>query len=95
MTTHTVIAQSQAFQDVLQTARTVAKYNSNVLITGESGTGKEVVARNLHRWSPRCQGPFLAINCAAIPESLLESELFGYSKGAFTGAQVAKVGLLE
>jgi DNA-binding NtrC family response regulator len=75
--------------------RRVANSRSSVLITGESGTGKEVVARTLHFASPRATKPFVPINCTAIPEGLLESELFGHVRGAFTGAHTSKVGLFE
>ena len=72
-----------------------ASSKANVLITGESGTGKELVARAIHRNSPRNQGPFITINCGGVPEQLLESELFGYTKGSFTGAVTDKIGLFE
>jgi len=75
--------------------RKVAKTSSTVLLQGESGTGKEVAARALHEWSPRREGPFVAVNCAALPESLLESELFGHEKGAFTGATERHRGRVE
>jgi transcriptional regulator with PAS, ATPase and Fis domain len=90
-----VVGSSPGFQSVLNTAHSVAASISNVLITGESGTGKEVIAQSIHEWSLRSKKPFIAINCSAIPENLLESELFGYAKGAFTGAQVCKPGLFE
>ncbi len=80
---------------LLERLRTVAQSQATVLITGESGTGKEVLARYLHQISDRAQGPFIALNCAALPEHLLESELFGHEKGAFTGAFTRKLGKFE
>lgn len=80
---------------VVETLRKVAPTNASVLLVGESGTGKEVAARTLHAWSARAGGPFVAVNCAALPETLLESELFGHEKGAFTGAIAARRGRLE
>ncbi|HEU5305047.1 MAG TPA: sigma-54 dependent transcriptional regulator [Gemmatimonadales bacterium] len=90
-----VISQSHAMRDVLELASRVARHNTTVLITGESGTGKEVIARAIHRMSPRSDRSFIAVNCAAIPEQLLESELFGHVKGAFTGATADHPGLFE
>src|SRR6185295_4584400 len=87
--------QSAEWMDVLKKATQVAATDTTVLLTGESGTGKEVVARFIHRASSRKTGPFVALNCAALPEQLLESELFGYERGAFTSAQQAKPGLIE
>ena len=84
-----------AMEPVVDALRKVAPTNSTVLLTGESGTGTEIAARTLHAWSPRGGGPFVAVNCAAIPETLLESELFGHEKGAFTGAVSARRGRIE
>ena len=84
-----------ALKKLLQRLQEVAKSKATVLITGESGTGKEVLAKYLHQVSDRAQGPFVAINCAALPEHLLESELFGYEKGAFSGAYARKMGKFE
>jgi transcriptional regulator with GAF, ATPase, and Fis domain len=89
------IGHSPEWTNVLKQATQVAATDTTALVQGESGTGKEVVARFIHRASPRKDGPFIAINCAALPEQLLESELFGYERGAFTGAQQSKVGQIE
>lgn len=88
------IGKNRAFVEVLELAETVAPTDSTVLITGESGTGKEVVARYIHDLSEREEGPFVSVNCGALPENLLESELFGHVKGSFTGAVRDKDGLL-
>jgi nitrogen regulation protein NR(I) len=90
-----IAGQSEALQEVKRVIERVAPTPATVLITGESGTGKEIVARSLHRASAVRNGPFVKINCAAIPEGLLESELFGYEKGAFTGAAARKPGRFE
>jgi len=86
---------SKGLEKVLETARKVSKSDASVLITGESGTGKELIARAIHQNSPRCNGPMVVINCGAIPGELLESELFGHEKGAFTGAHRARTGRFE
>jgi two-component system, NtrC family, response regulator AtoC len=90
-----VVCESRAMRDLLDLATRVARHSTTVLITGESGTGKEVLARAIHRMSPRSEEGFTAINCAAIPEHLLESELFGHVRGAFTGATADRAGLFE
>jgi len=90
-----IIARSTAMQRALDIATKVARYPSPVLVTGESGTGKELIARLIHHESDRAGAPFIPINCGAIPENLLEAELFGYVKGAFTGADRDKPGLFE
>jgi transcriptional regulator with GAF, ATPase, and Fis domain len=92
---HNLVGESPRMKDVYQFLARVAPAGSNVLIEGESGTGKELAARAIHQNSPRSEKPFVAINCAAITETLLESELFGYEKGAFTGAYMQKKGKLE
>ena len=90
-----VVGESKQWRQVLTQATQVAATETTVLLLGESGTGKEVVARFLHRGSPRNGGPFIALNCAALPEQLLEAELFGYERGAYTGATQSKPGQLE
>ena len=90
-----MLGQSRKWRDVLAQATKVAPTEATVLLSGESGTGKEVVARFIHRASGRAEGPFVALNCAALPEQLLESELFGHEKGAFTGALASRPGRIE
>jgi DNA-binding NtrC family response regulator len=90
-----IVARSPKMQEVLAVVERVAPGNSTVLLGGESGAGKDLIARAIHQHSRRASGPFLKINCAAIPENLLESELFGYEKGAFTGAMTSKPGKFE
>jgi len=90
-----IIGRSDALAEIFKLIEKIASTASSILIQGESGTGKELIARAIHYNSPRADGPFIAINCGALPETLLESELFGYVKGAFTGAQTNKTGLLK
>lgn len=90
-----IIGDSAVMQKVFERIHRVAPTDTTVLVLGESGTGKELVARALHEQSPRCEAPLIAVNCAAIPESLIEAELFGHEKGAFTGADSTREGLVE
>ena len=90
-----MIGESPVMRELFAQLEKVAPTNGRVLISGESGTGKELIARAIHRLSPRAQGPFIKVNCAAIPAELIESELFGYERGAFTGAQGRKKGMFE
>jgi two-component system response regulator HydG len=90
-----IIGKSPGFKKALELAKRVSNTQSNILITGESGSGKEVIARAIHDLGDKKDGPFIAINCSAIPEALLESELFGHAKGSFTGAHEKKIGLFE
>jgi DNA-binding NtrC family response regulator len=90
-----MIGQSSAIQDLIRTAQQAAASNATVLLRGESGTGKEILARAIHRWSARRDGPLVIVNCVALSEELLESELFGHEKGAFTGAHQRKRGKVE
>ncbi len=91
----TIIYSSRSFKKIMDQAFQVAPSSSTLLITGDTGTGKELVARMVHASGPRAKKPFIKINCGAIPENLLEAELFGYEKGAFTGAHTSKKGKLE
>src|SRR5215472_7485985 len=90
-----MIGQHPLVQRIQALVRKVAATDATVLISGESGTGKELIARNIHSLSGRKEGPFIALNCGAIPGELLESELFGHEKGAFTGAVVSRPGYFE
>ncbi|MFQ5688820.1 MAG: sigma-54-dependent transcriptional regulator [Gemmatimonadota bacterium] len=90
-----IVTKGPSMSRAIELAEKVAVHPSTVLVTGESGTGKELIARLIHTASPRSDGPFVPVNCGAIPESLLESELFGHVRGAFTGAEVDRIGLFE
>ncbi|HVJ10369.1 MAG TPA: sigma 54-interacting transcriptional regulator, partial [Burkholderiales bacterium] len=90
-----ILTRSPSMEDLLSQARRVAASDASVCIFGASGTGKELVARAIHRASPRAEAPFVAVNCGAIPEGLLESELFGHKKGSFTGAVADRRGLFQ
>src|SRR5713226_487236 len=90
-----IVGQSEAMHGVYRLTRLVAPTRASVLIVGETGTGKELIARSIHRLSPRAEGPYVRVNCGALAESLLESELFGHVKGAFTGAIENKTGRFE
>ncbi len=92
---HSLIVRDKVMEAAVHRAEQVARADASVLISGESGTGKEVLARHIHRKSRRAGGPFIALNCAAIPENLLESELFGHEKGAFSGAVARRIGKFE
>jgi transcriptional regulator with GAF, ATPase, and Fis domain len=92
---HKIIGNSQRIQDVIKFIEKIADTNSTVLVTGESGTGKELVAKTIHYNSSRSRKPFVPLNCAAIPKDILESELFGHEKGAFTGAVSTRIGRFE
>jgi two-component system, NtrC family, response regulator AtoC len=94
-TKHPLIAHSPKMKKILEEAKRVAKSNANVFIHGESGTGKEVLASTLHHYSLRAQNPYIRVNCAAIPDTLVESEFFGHEKGSFTGANTKRVGRFE
>src|SRR3712207_7833127 len=90
-----LVARSEAMREAVRLAERVAATDANVLVTGESGAGKDALALYLHAQSPRADGPFVRIDCASLPAELLEAELFGYERGAFTGATAAKPGRLE
>ena len=90
-----IIYKSTKMQRIVELVKAVAKSNATVLITGESGTGKELIARAIHSYSTRCSKPFIAISCAALPENILESELFGHERGSFTGAHARRKGKFE
>src|ERR1700692_2450973 len=89
------VIESEQIRTLLGTIERVARSQATVLITGESGTGKELIARAVHHYSTRASKPFIDVNCAALPEHLMESELFGYERGAFSGAETMKPGLFE
>src|SRR3989441_4944337 len=90
-----LVGGTKPMQEVMRIVEMAAPSSASVLITGETGSGKEIVARTLHKLSPRAGGPFVAINCSAIPETLMESEIFGHERGAFTGAAERRIGCFE
>src|SRR5256714_4256797 len=90
-----LVGSSKPMQEVMRIVEMAAPSSASVLITGETGSGKEIVARTIHKLSPRTSGPFVAINCSAIPETLMESEIFGHERGAFTGAAERRIGCFE
>lgn len=90
-----IVAESPAMKHILNEVKNIAQSNTSVFIHGESGTGKEVIAHAIHHYSPRTKNPFIRVNCAAIPETLIESEFFGHEKGAFTGATARRIGRFE
>src|SRR5690606_5221200 len=90
-----IITRNAQMQELIRQARTLSQHDVPVLILGESGTGKELFARAIHNASPRCSQPFVALNCGAIPPELIDSELFGHKKGAFTGAVAHRAGVFE
>src|SRR5260370_41749126 len=90
-----LLGASQSLEQLLKQARAVAATSATILLTGENGTGKELLARAIHQESPRADGPFVAVSCAALPETLIESELFGHEKGAFTSATQTRKGRFE
>jgi DNA-binding NtrC family response regulator len=90
-----MVGRSEVMRTIFRTVERIAKAEATVLVTGESGTGKELIARAIHEYSPRSEGPFIAVNCGAIPSDLIESELFGHEKGAFTGATERRTGRFE
>src|SRR5579859_4651843 len=90
-----LVGGSKPMQEVMRIVEMAAPSSASVLITGETGSGKEIVARTIHKLSPRASGPFIAINCSAIPETLMESEIFGHERGAFTGAAERRIGCFE
>src|SRR2546421_599097 len=90
-----IIGESPPMQEVLETVRQVAPSKATVLVTGESGTGKELIARAIHQLSPRARQPLVAVHCAGLPRELIESELFGHERGAFTGAHERRIGRVE
>jgi DNA-binding NtrC family response regulator len=91
----TIVAESEKMKDVVIAAKRAAASGAVVLLQGETGTGKELLARSIHRWSPRRHRPFMVVNCAALPENLLENELFGHERGAYTGATHMQEGKIE